>query len=312
MEFELRMIGNSGAMRDLRETVARVARTELPILICGESGSGKQLVAEEIHAHSQRAKGPFVTVDCGAIVSTLIETEIFGNVKGAFTGAATDRPGLLEAAAGGTVFLDEIGELPRELQTRFSRATECHEIRRVGATHNVKLDVRFLAATNRRLDTDVRAGKFRADLYYRLGSVIIDVPPLRDRREDIKLIAEHLLARLGTGAWVLSDTLLRFMEKYTWPGNVRELKNCIECMAALSPGPVLDTQDIPRDILVRHAQLWEQAVAHELRGSLEEMEAAAIARAVEASNGNRACAARLLGIGKSTLYRKLKKLKGPA
>ncbi len=314
------MIGRSGEMEKLYRILSKVAQGTHPVLVLGESGTGKELVARTIHAFGPNASKPFLPVDCGSLVPTLIESELFGYVKGAYTGANRSKDGLLVAAEGGTVFLDEIGELSLDLQAKLLRALQEKEVRPVGATHRVPIKARIVAATNRDLAAMVEKGTFRKDLFYRLNVVNLRLPSLRDRREDIPLLAAHFLDRISRdrgGKFILSDEALRTMMRYDWPGNVRELENSVERACALSSGPVLHLGDLP-------TQLQQQGLeAHRAAGAaasddgdgdssasgvrtLADLEREAILGAIRALNGDKLQAAKLLGIGKTTLYRKLK------
>jgi DNA-binding NtrC family response regulator len=314
------MIGRSGEMEKLYRILSKVAQSTHPVLVLGESGTGKELVARTIHAYGPNAQKPFLPVDCGSLVPTLIESELFGHVKGAYTGANRARDGLLVAAEGGTVFLDEIGELSLDLQAKLLRALQEKEVRPVGATHRVPIKARVVAATNRDLAAMVEKGTFRKDLFYRLNVVNLRLPSLRDRREDIPLLAAHFLDRIsrerGT-KFILSDEALRTMMRYDWPGNVRELENSIERACALTSGPVLHLGDLPSQLQQQGLAALHASAAN--NGSddggdgaasgvraLADLEREAILRAIRALNGDKLQAARLLGIGKTTLYRKLK------
>lgn len=313
------IIGRSSEMEKLYRILSKVAQTAHPVLILGESGTGKELVARSIHAHGPNAAKPFLPVDCGSLVPTLVESELFGYVKGAFTGANRSKDGLLASAEGGTVFLDEIGEMPLDLQAKLLRALQEKEIRPVGAIHRVAINVRILAATNRDLSTMVEQGRFRKDLFYRLNVVSLRIPPLRDRREDIPLLIAHFLERKkknGGESPVLSDAALRTMMEYSWPGNVRELENSVERACALSSGPVLHAGDLPTQLQNFHVQAYHTVPVpvalqprHETHGAvtpLAELERQAILDALRCLKGDKLAAAKLLGIGKTTLYRKLK------
>jgi two-component system response regulator HydG len=311
------MIGRSGEMEKLYRILSKVAQSTHPVLILGESGTGKELVAHTIHAYGPNAQKPFLPVDCGSLVPTLIESELFGYVKGAFTGANRNKDGLLVSAEGGTVFLDEIGELSLDLQAKLLRALQEREVRPVGATHRVPIKARIVAATNRDLAAMVEKGLFRKDLFYRLNVVNLRLPALRDRREDIPLLAAHFLDQISRehGAkFTLSDEALRTMMRYDWPGNVRELENSIERACALSSGPILHLGDLPTQLQqqgleARRAAATEQSAeggAQQQLTTLAEMERQAILGAIRALNGDKLQAAKLLGIGKTTLYRKLK------
>lgn len=315
------MVGRSPEMDKLYRILSKVAQSSHPVLILGESGTGKELVARSIHANGANASKPFIPVDCGSLVPTLIESELFGYVKGAFTGATRAKDGLLASAEGGTVFLDEIGELPLDLQAKLLRALQEKEIRPVGGTHRISINVRVLAATNRDLATMVEQGRFRKDLYYRLNVVNLRIPPLRDRKQDIAALATHFLDRMSreTGAtYTLSDDALRTMMDYDWPGNVRELENSIERACALSSGPTLHMGDLPTQLQnfrlhARHFNGPAIAVTDSALSEpqlevkpLAEMEREAILSTIRQLRGDKLMAAKLLGIGKTTLYRKLK------
>ncbi len=311
------MIGRSGEMEKLYRILSKVAQSSHPVLILGESGTGKELVARTIHAYGPNGQKPFLPVDCGSIVPTLIESELFGYVKGAFTGANRSKDGLLVSAEGGTVFLDEIGELSLDLQAKLLRALQEREVRPVGATHRVPIKARIVAATNRDLAVMVERGQFRKDLFYRLNVVNLRLPALRDRREDIPLLAAHFLDRISREhgrKFTLSDEALRTMMRYDWPGNIRELEHAVERACTMSSGPILHLGDLPTQ-LQNHGLETRRAVqagdtAEEPSGpqltTLAEMEKQAILSAIRTLNGDKLQAARLLGIGKTTLYRKLK------
>jgi DNA-binding NtrC family response regulator len=322
-----KMVGRSPAMEKLYRILSKVAFSTHPVLILGESGTGKELVAQSIHGNGPNAAKPFVTVDCSSLVPTLIESELFGHVKGAFTGASQAKTGLLVAADGGTVFLDEIGEMPLDLQARLLRALQEKEVRPVGATHAVPINARILAATNRDLTAMVESGRFRKDLFFRLNVVNLRIPALRERKADIPLLAAHVLDRLrreNGRAYTFSDDSLRLMMEYDWPGNVRELEHSIERACALSSGPVLHLGDFPTQ-LQDHRRHAQQALEEKLRGdqttaaggilmdekqdqvlSIAELEKQAILNTIRQMKGDKLLAAKLLGIGKTTLYRKLK------
>lgn len=311
------MIGRSAEMEKLYRILSKVAQSTHPVLVLGESGTGKELVARTIHAYGPNAYKPFLPVDCGSLVPTLIESELFGYVKGAFTGAAKSKDGLFVTAEGGTVFLDEIGELTLDLQAKLLRALQEKEVRPVGATHRVPIKARIVAATNRDLAAMVEKGSFRKDLFYRLNVVNLRLPPLRDRREDIPLLTAHFLDRMSKGQprkYALSDEALRTMMRHDWPGNIRELENCIERACALSSGPILELGDLPTELqqqgLEAHRVAATAATAPAERSNevvpLAEMERQAILSAIRKLGGDKLLAARMLGIGKTTLYRKLK------
>jgi two-component system response regulator HydG len=311
------ILGESTEMEKLFRIVARVAQTVHPVLITGESGTGKELVARAIHANGAGAGKPFVPVDCGSLAPTLIESELFGHVKGAFTGAHRPHDGLMAAAGSGTVFLDEIGELPLDLQAKLLRALQEKEVRPVGGTHGVPIRARILAATHQDLNAMVEQGKFRRDLYYRLNVVKLTLPPLRDRKEDIPLLAAHFLERNSLDmrrAFRLSAETLTFMMEYAWPGNVRELANAIDGACSLTSGEVIEMGEMSTSI----RDAWMHAAVKERERKLEpaepaaqvetlaEMEKRAILTTLEQVKGDKLLAARLLNIGKTTLYRKLK------
>jgi DNA-binding NtrC family response regulator len=312
------LIGRSPEMEKVYRILSKVANSTHPVLILGESGTGKEMVARAIHNNGPNAAKPFVPVDCGSLVPTLIESELFGYVKGAFTGANRSRGGLLSAADGGTVFLDEIGELPLDLQAKLLRALQEKEVRPVGATHAVPITARVLAATNRDLSAMVEQATFRKDLYFRLSVVNLKLPPLRERREDIAILAAHFLERLHreTGAsHVFSEDAVRLMTEYDWPGNVRELENAIERACSLSSGPVLHMADLPtqlQDFRMHRREADPPPAAEADDGpddsivSIADMEKQAILGTIRQLNGDKLMAAKLLGIGKTTLYRKLK------
>jgi len=289
------------------ELVRRVAPTSATVLIRGESGTGKELIAKAIHHASDRARGPFVAINCGALPETLLESELFGHVRGAFTGASGTKKGLFEEADGGTLLLDEIGEMAPSLQVKLLRALQSGEIRPVGSTQAITVDVRVVAATNRDLEQLIRQGGFREDLFYRLNVIPVTLPPLRERREDIPLLAEHFLGRaaqrlgrslrLGPAA---VDRLLR----YPWPGNVRELENAIERAAILARDQTIEPDDLPPH--VTGGVILGPAPGLEREHTLAEAERAHIIQTLERCGGNHSRAAEMLGIGRTTLWRKLK------
>jgi DNA-binding NtrC family response regulator len=321
------LVGRSPEMEKLYRILSKVAYSTHPVLILGESGTGKELVARSIHFNGPHAEKPFVPVDCGALVPTLIESELFGHVKGAFTGADRAKEGLLASAEGGTVFLDEVGELPLDLQAKLLRALQEKEVRPVGATQARPISARVLAATNRDLAGMVEQGRFRKDLYFRLNVVNLRIPPLRNRREDIAPLAMHFLAEMQKEGGVVrsfSDMTLKVMAEYDWPGNVRELENAIERACALSSGPVLHMGDLPTQLQNFRLQQGAAVRSDEEDGgaeqgqsagkpgksgeivSIAEMEKHAILGTIRQLKGDKLMAAKLLGIGKTTLYRKLK------
>jgi len=311
------IIGHSPEMERLYRILAKVAQSTHPVLILGESGTGKELVARTVHAYGPNAPKPFLPVDCGSLVPTLVESELFGYVKGAFTGANRSKDGLLVSAEGGTVFLDEIGELTLDLQAKLLRALQEKEVRPVGATHRVPIRARIVAATNRDLASMVERGTFRKDLFYRLNVVKLQLPPLRERRADIPLLAAHFLDRISREKGVkltLSDEALRTIMDHDWPGNVRELENAIERACAISSGPVLSLSDLPTQLQQKrheeHITALQDEKAAEQREPqvtpLADLERQAILAAIRTLKGDKLKAAKLLGIGKTTLYRKLK------
>jgi DNA-binding NtrC family response regulator len=304
------IVGRSPEMEKLYRIIAKAAQSTHPVLILGESGTGKELVARSIHFSGPFKDKPFIPVDCGSLVPTLIESELFGYVKGAFTGAQRSKDGLLAIADGGTVFLDEVGELPIDLQAKLLRAIQEHEIRPVGSTKRVPINVRILAATNRDLEAAVAEGRFRRDLYFRLNVLTLRIPALRERKQDIPLLAAHILERLSRttgGERSLSDEALKAILAYDWPGNVRELENCLERACTMSSGPVLHVADLSSP--VQNAQL-NSARAGVPTGPrivpIADLEKQAILSTIDQLNGDKLLAAKLLGIGKTTLYRKLK------
>jgi transcriptional regulator with PAS, ATPase and Fis domain len=278
------------------------------VLIVGESGTGKELVARSIHFSGPFRDKPFLPVDCGSLVPTLIESELFGYVRGAFTGAVRSKDGLLLAAEGGTVFLDEIAELPVDLQSKLLRALQEKEVRPVGSTRRIPINVRVLAASNRNLEQAVEEGRFRKDLYFRLNVVSLKLPPLRDRKQDIPFLVGHFLEKLAGPAGKMrsvSDEALKIMLAYDWPRNVRELENSLERASALSSGPVIQVADLPSAI--QNCRVAPGlAVTPGKIVPMAEVEKQAILNTIAQLNGDKLMAARLLGIGKTTLYRKLK------
>jgi two-component system response regulator HydG len=304
------IIGRSPEMEKLYRFICKAATSTHPVLILGESGTGKELVARSIHFSGPHREKPFIPVDCGSLVPTLIESELFGYIKGAFTGASKSKEGLLAIAQGGTVFLDEIAELTPDLQAKLLRAIQEKEIRPVGGTKTVPIDVRILAATNRDLTEAVASGAFRKDLYFRLNVLSLRIPPLRERKQDIPLLMGHFLerlARISGRAFTVSDDALRLMLGYDWPGNVREMENCLERASAMSSGPVLHINDFPSSL--QNAALQPAAGGHAAERrivSIAELERRAILDALQQLNGDKLEAARQLGMGKTTLYRKLK------
>ena len=304
-----RIIGRAPEMEKLYRMISKAAQTAHPVLILGESGTGKELVARAIHDSGSLRDKPFVPVDCGALVPTLIESELFGYVKGAFTGAVQSKPGLLAIAEGGTVFLDEVGELALDLQAKLLRALQEREVRPVGGTKAIPINVRILAATNRDLEQAVASGSFRRDLYFRLDVLNLQIPALRERRQDIPVIATYLLERISRNcgqSYSLSDDAIQALIAYDWPGNVRELENCIERCCALSSGPVIHPRDLPSSVFAKQVPVPHISTPSAQITPIADLEKNAILGAIAQLNGDRLMAARLLGIGKTTLYRKLK------
>jgi two-component system response regulator HydG len=327
-EMRQGIVGASPKMQRIFKLVTKVARTDSTVLITGESGTGKELVARSIHLQSRRAAGLFVPVNVGAIPETLVESELFGYVRGAFTGATGERRGLIEEADGGTLFLDEIGEMPVSVQVKLLRTLENSEVRRLGANENRLVDVRVVAATNRDLQADVASGRFREDLFYRLNVVQIDLPPLRERREDIGLLASYFLDRAGAKAdrtpLEFSPEARALLERYDYPGNVRELENAVEHAVALADGTRILPSDLPAvfrapRLLPRSALSVRPGVAERRvpetaavgadprdSWSLADVEREHIMRVLKRHGGNSTAASRQLGISRTTLWRKLR------
>ena len=300
------LVGVSPKMQRVYKLLEKVSEHNYPVLILGESGTGKELVARSMHYSGPRRQKPFVPVDCSALVPTLIESELFGYVKGAFTGALHTKQGLLEVADEGTLFLDEIGDLPVDLQAKLLRALQEKEIKPVGATERIHINVRIISATNRDLETAIRTGTFRQDLYFRLNVVQIKLPPLRERKSDIPLLVNFFLERFSDPqrpVRTISEDAMRRLMAYDWPGNVRELENAIERAVALGSGPILHVGDLPSNLQYTSV---ERLPENDELVPLEELERRAIFRALRETGGDKLAAARLLGIGKTTLYRKLK------
>jgi two-component system response regulator HydG len=313
------IIGRAPEMEKLYRIINKVASSSNPVLILGESGTGKELVARAIHFNGIRRDRPFIPVDCGALVPTLIESELFGFEKGAFTGAERSKDGLLTIAEGGTLFLDEVGELPIDLQAKLLRALQEKEIRPVGSTRRIPLNVRIVAATNRDLELAVQQKAFRKDLYFRLAVVNLRIPPLRERKNDIPLLVHALLQRIAKSTGInreVGKDAMRVLTAYDWPGNVRELENCLERASTLSSGPTLHEEDLPTQVRNGVSFLSAQPPAKPNSGHdtkvmpIAEIEKHAIINAIAQANGDKLLAARLLGIGKTTLYRKLREYDG--
>jgi transcriptional regulator with GAF, ATPase, and Fis domain len=306
-----RMIGDSTAITALRGTLERIARTDLPVLILGESGTGKDVAARAIHYASQRQQNPFVPVNCAAIAETLLESELFGHEKGAFTDAHTTRAGKFEAAGGGTLFLDEIGDLSAGGQAKLLRVLEEKVVYRVGGTQPIPVDTRIVAATNRRLGDAVRAGKFREDLYYRLTVVTVDLPPLRERREDILVLADHFLRQFSRDAGRkqlrLSAEARKRLEHHDWPGNIRELRNLLERVAYLCPGDKVEAADLA--FILRPAKADADRFSNlNLADATDAFQRAHIQEAIDKAGGHMGEAAKILGLHRPNLYRKMRML----
>ncbi|MFW6133081.1 MAG: sigma-54-dependent transcriptional regulator [Planctomycetota bacterium] len=321
-----RVIGTSPAMQEVFKQVARVARHDATVLLLGRTGTGKEVIARALHEHSARRAGPFVAVNCGALPENLTESELFGHARGAFTGATEARTGRFEAADGGTLLLDEVGELPPAAQVKLLRVLDCQTIERVGSARPVHVDVRIVAATNRDLEADVRSGRFRADLYYRLAVVQIALPPLTDRPEDIVPLAEHFLAVAGRGHR-LGDAAAEVLSRYPWPGNVRELRNAVEHAVAVCPGEVITPDDLPEPVRrnaprpgrggqpaspeeAARAYLGriDPAASRAHRDAISPVERAVIEEALRRFGGKQSEAAAWLGLHRNTLRKKLRQL----
>lgn len=305
------LVGSSPAMLEVYKLVARVSESRSTVLLQGESGTGKELIARAIHGNSPRRDKAFLPVNCGALPDTLLESEMFGYERGAFTGAVGTKTGLFESANGGTLFLDEIGELGQALQVKLLRVMQDHEVRRVGGTSSIKVDVRIIAATNRDLEQFVKDGKFRDDLFYRLNVVRITLPSLKEREEDIPMLAHHFLQKCAAGATTAvrgfhPDTL-DCLKRYRWPGNVRELENAIERAVSLSHGPLLTPDDLPEQIREVSTASEQKPDASEAIESvyltLEEVEKRHLIRVLKETKGNKVKAAKILAIDRRTLYR---------
>ncbi len=309
------IIGSSASIQHVLRLISRLKDTRTPVLISGESGTGKELVARALHFRGNLASRPFVAVDCGSLVPTLIESELFGYEKGAFTGALRSKQGLLQSADTGTIFLDEVGELPLEMQARLLRFIQEKEVRPVGSNHKVKVDVRIMAATNRDLEAEYKKGTFRKDLFFRLNVVTISLSPLRERRSDIPILAAFFLERLAPGRGLqLSGAAMKALLAYDWPGNVRELENCLERAVALGDQRILEVNDLPPAIT--HADIQTGPLdspevsgrATDLRATdLGDIERATIERVFSQVHGDKNLAGKMLGISRATLYRKLKR-----
>jgi DNA-binding NtrC family response regulator len=295
----------SASMRQVYALVRQLAATDVTLTLTGETGTGKDVLAHLVHSASGRARAPFVVFDCGAVPPNLVESELFGHERGSFTGAHTDHPGAFERAQGGVLFLDEIGELPLELQPRLLRVLDDHSVRRVGGTGERRVDVRVIAATNRDLGALVAAKQFRQDLYFRLAAAIVQLPPLRDRLEDLPLLVPRLMKDLGRSDWQVPAATLEALRSHSWPGNVRELKNVLACALAFVEADVVEPHHLrfvsppSEDAGLERLQLGGH--------SLVRLERVAIRQTLQQVRGNKAHAAKILGIAPSTLYEKVKK-----
>jgi len=304
------LVGRAPAFRRMLELVARVAPSDATVMLLGESGTGKELVAKAIHDASRRASRPFVAVDCSGLTETLFESELFGHEKGAFTGASMRRIGLVEAASGGTLFLDEVGDIPLGMQVKLLRLLETGTFRRVGASEYLKADIRLISATHRNLRAMVAEGRFRQDLYYRLNTFPILLPALRERIEDVPLLAEALLARVAAGRNLrLSPEALERLMAYDYPGNVRELRNVLERASLLCDGDVIQPEHLPPEVIQGDDALGLSASAPAQGKTLEDIEDEALWRRLAIHQGNRKTLAAELGISERTLYRRLRKLR---
>lgn len=302
-----KIIGNSSAIRNMMDTISQVAPTDSSVMITGESGVGKELVADAIHSFSRRKDGPFIKVNCSALSESLLESELFGHEKGAFTGAIAQKKGRFELADGGTIFLDEIGEINQSIQVKILRVLQEREFERVGGERTIKVDVRILAATNRNLEEAIGKGIFREDLYYRLNVVSIKVPSLRERKEDILLLATEFLSRFAKKNGKTIDGFTAktksVLFNYDWPGNVRELQNCIESAVVMSKSNLIDVDDLPAKI--RNGSVNQNFIHIPIGASMAQAEKIMIANTLSLTKGNKTKAADVLGIGRKTLLRKI-------
>ena len=309
------IIGTSANIQDVLRMISRLKDTRTPVLISGESGTGKELVARAIHFRGSMAQTSFVAVDCGSLVPTLMESELFGYEKGAFTGASRSKAGLFQAANGGTIFLDEIGELPLEMQAKLLRVLQEKEVRPVGSNDKINVDVRVIAATNRDLEAAYRNGTFRKDLYFRLNVVTVHLPALRDRRSDIPMLVHHFLDRYAQGETLqITPAAMKSLLQYDWPGNVRELENCVARAVTLGDHHLMDVSDLPPAIRSEQSSPLPTSPGDTSSLSttaLAEMERMTILRVFDQANGDKALAGKMLGISRATLYRKLKRYNIP-
>jgi len=301
-EVEQQMIGRSAAMQEVFRLIERAGPSDKAILIQGESGTGKELVARALHRCSLRADKPLVVINCAALPESLLESELFGHERGAFTGAVAAKPGLFEVADGGTLFIDEIGELPGSLQAKLLRVLEDGSLRRIGSVKERRVDVRLLAATNRNMAEEVKAGRFREDLYYRINVMSLELPPLRERREDIPLLVEHFLG----ADWQIEPEALQCLLGYDWPGNVRQLINALERAKILADDHIIRARDLPRDVQsVLHSSTTQDVLAE--TDNLAAIQRAKILEVLQREGGNKSRAARALGIDRRKLYRLVEK-----
>lgn len=311
------IVGVSPAMKTIFEQMKRIAKTDSTVLITGESGTGKELAARALHCNGLRKDKPFIAFNCGAIPETLLESELFGHVRGAFTGAIKDKPGKFETANYGTIFLDEIGTMPMLLQTKLLRVLQEQEVEPVGSNKSIKLNVRVISATNSNLEQMVKQGSFREDLYYRLNVIPLHLPPLRERKEDIMPLIERFMEKFSRHVpqrkMSINKKALELLEQYEWPGNVRELENMVERMIALSDGNVITIEDIPLQILqqeqfnVQKTQIYLPEKGLDLMATMQQIEHELIEKALKRCNGVKARAAAMLGIKRTTLVEKLRK-----
>lgn len=303
----LQIVGDSGAIRDVIRLMEKAGPTESPVLITGETGTGKELVARGLHALSPRSEKPLVTINCAALQETLLESELFGHEKGAFTGAAAAKLGLFEVADGGSLFIDELGELAAPLQAKLLRVLEDGNLRRVGSTREQRVDVRVIAATHRNLHEEVAARRFRDDLYYRLNVLTIPIPPLRERRDDIPLLIDHFLARSPRGPWTITEEGRNALQCYDWPGNVRELANVIERATILAEGKSITARDFPPPLSQSTGVTSPVPEGDDQFDRLEDRERRHVERILEREEYSRVRAAKALGIHRRSLYRLIEK-----
>lgn len=301
------IVGESPQMQHIRQTINTVAPSDANVFIWGESGTGKELVAKALHARSKRASKPFIAINCAALPKDILENELFGHEKGAFTGALTQKPGCFELADGGTLFLDEIGEMSTETQAKLLRAIEEQSFRRLGGRNEIQVDVRVIAATNRQVSTALDQGILRSDLYYRLSVVEIELPPLRERRQDIVPLAMHFLRlfslKYGKQMKGFTSEYLEMLQSYHWPGNVRELRNAIERAVVICPGESISVLDLPEKILKTQHEIMHISIP--IGSSVEEAEKKLILETLASVGNNKAKAARILGVSRKTLHNKL-------